>query len=46
LAFYNFAKKLKSIGKKAPFDFILEKYKISPKLFRINPVHFCWEGNK
>ena len=37
---YNFAKKLKSLKFKTPFEFIIEQYKIHPKLFHQNPYHY------
>lgn len=36
---YNFAKKLKALKFKSPFDFILDKFKQSDTLFLTNPLH-------
>ena len=41
LNYYNCSKKLKAIGRKSPFTFLREKYKINPKLFTKNPDHHC-----
>ena len=37
---YNFAKRLKSIKFKNPFEFIIEKFKEKPNLFHQNPFHY------
>jgi len=41
LNYYNCSKKLKAIGRKSPFTFLKEKYKLYPKLFTKNPDHYC-----
>jgi len=43
---YNFAKKLKSIKFKTPFEFLIEKYKIIPEVFYQNPLHYSRGLNK
>ncbi len=43
---YNFAKRLKSLRFKNPFEFIIEKFKEKPKLFYKNPFHYCQGLNK
>ena len=43
---YNFAKKLKSIKFKTPFEFLIEEYKINPKVFYKNPFHYSRGLNK
>jgi transposase-like protein len=37
---YNFAKRLKTLKFKTPFDFLIEKFKIIPKVFYKNPLHY------
>jgi transposase InsO family protein len=37
---YNIAKKLKTLKFKTPFDFLIERYKIIPKVFYKNPLHY------
>lgn len=37
---YNFAKRLKSLKFKAPLDFLMDQYKIMPKVFYKNPLHY------
>ena len=37
---YNFAKRLKSLKFKNPFEFIIEKFKEKPNLFYQNPFHY------
>jgi transposase-like protein len=37
---YNFAKKLKSLKFKTPLEFLVEKFKVIPKVFKINPLHY------
>jgi transposase InsO family protein len=37
---YNFVKRLKSLKFKTPFDFLIERYKIIPKVFYKNPLHY------
>jgi transposase InsO family protein len=37
---YNIAKRLKTLKFKTPFDFLIEKYKIIPKVFYKNPLHY------
>ena len=39
LNFYNCSKKLRAIGRKSPYDFLREKYKLKPKIFTKNPDH-------
>ena len=46
LNYYNCSKKLSAIGRKSPYDFIKEKYKINPKIFTKNPLHHCVGLNK
>lgn len=41
LNYYNCYKKLSAIGRKSPYDFIREKYKLNPKIFNKNPDHHC-----
>ncbi len=41
LNFYNCSKKLKALKQKTPLEFLKEKFKIKPKLFKKNPDHFC-----
>jgi transposase len=41
LNYYNCAKKLSALNRKSPYDFILQKYQISPNLFSKNPNHHC-----
>jgi transposase InsO family protein len=40
LLVYNFAKKLKSLNFKTPFEFLTEKFKTNPSIFYQNPVHY------
>ena len=37
---YNFAKKLKAIKFKTPWEFILAEYQNNSKIFKINPFHY------
>ena len=37
---YNFAKKLKSLAFKTPFEFLIQEFKKNPKVFHQNPVHY------
>jgi transposase-like protein len=37
---YNFAKKLKSLNFKTPFEFLIEEFKKTPKVFYQNPVRY------
>ncbi|MBF0273827.1 MAG: IS481 family transposase [Nitrospinae bacterium] len=41
LNWYNMAKKLKALKRKAPYDFIIEQYKLNPKIFNKKPEHHC-----
>ena len=41
LNYYNFKKPLKSLKRKSPYEFVLQKWKKSPKLFNKNPHHHC-----
>jgi len=40
LLVYNFAKRLKSLKFKTPFEFLTEKFKKNPKVFYQNPIHY------
>ena len=37
---YNFAKKLKSLAFKTPFEFLIQEFKKNSKVFHQNPVHY------
>ncbi|MFT5795557.1 MAG: hypothetical protein ACI9W5_000516, partial [Ulvibacter sp.] len=37
---YNLSKRLKTLKFKTPFDFLIEQYKIMPKVFYKNPLHY------
>jgi transposase InsO family protein len=37
---YNFAKRLKTLKFKTPFDFLIDQHKILPKVFYKNPLHY------
>ncbi len=41
---YNCVKKLRAIGRKTPYEFILTSWKKQPKLFNKNP-HYHWMGS-
>ena len=41
LNYYNFKKPLKSLKRKSPYEFTLQKWEKSPKLFNKNPHHHC-----
>ena len=43
---YNFAKRLKSLKFKNPFEFIIEKFEERPGLFYKNPLHYSRGLNK
>jgi transposase InsO family protein len=43
---YNFAKKLKTLKFKTPFEFLTEKFKNNPKIFYQNPNHYSRGLNK
>jgi hypothetical protein len=37
---YNFAKRLKTIKGKTPYEFILSYFEKEPELFTMNPCHY------
>ena len=41
LNYYNLQKPLKSLKRKSPYEFVLQKWAESPKLFNKNPHHHC-----